>query len=117
MRMAEGGLVRTTSGLNLRVGAGTKHSSVAVVQKDVLLHVLGLPTSGGWVEVALMGWAEDGDPQKVYSEPDVRSSLDASFSLLKSAFVTEVRREGTWRELRVVGFVSTGFVVVVDGPG
>lgn len=116
MRMVEGGQVRTTSGLNLRVGAGTQHSSVAVVQKDVLLHVLGLPANG-WVEVALMGWAEDGDPTRVYSEPDKRSSLDASFSLLKSAFVTEVRREGTWRELRVVGFVSTGFVVVVDGPG
>ena len=115
MKMAEGGLVRTTSGLNLRVGAGTMHSSVAVVQKDVLLHVLGLPVNG-WVEVALQGWAEDGDPLKVFSEPDERSSLDASFSLLKSAFVTEVRREGTWRELRVVGFVSTGFLVVVDGP-
>ena len=116
MKMVEGGQVRTTTGLNLRVGAGTMHSSVAVVQKDVLLHVLGLPTNG-WLEVALMGWAEDGDPTQVYSEPDKRSSLDASFSLLKSAFVTEVRRDGTWRELRVVGFVSTGFVVVVDGPG
>lgn len=114
--MVNGGQVRTTSGLNLRVGAGTNHSSVAVLGKDVILHVLDVP-HGGWLEVALMGWVSDDDPATVYSEPDARSSLKtASRSLLKSAQVTEIRREGAWREVRVVGFVSTGFVVVVDGP-
>ncbi|MCB0041922.1 MAG: SH3 domain-containing protein [Caldilinea sp.] len=116
MRMVNGGEVRTTTGLNLRVAAGTNHSSVAVLGKDVILHVLDVPHDG-WVEVALMGWVSDADPATVYCEPDARSSLKtASRSLLKSAFVTEIRREGAWRELRIVGFVSTGFLVVVDGP-
>lgn len=114
--MVNGGQVRTTSGLNLRVGAGTNHSSVAVLGKDVLLHVLDVPR-GGWVEVALNGWVSDADPATVYCEPDARSSLKtASRSLLKTAQVSEIRREGTWRELRIVGFVSTGYLVVADGP-
>ncbi len=114
--MVNGGEVRTTTGLNLRAGAGTQHSSVAVVAKDVILHVLDVPR-GGWVEVALQGWVADDDPATMYSEADARSSLKiASRSLLKSAFVTETRRVGTWREVRVIGHVSTGFLVVVDGP-
>ena len=114
--MVNGGEVRTTTGLHLRAAAGTQHGSVATLEPDVILHVLDVPHDG-WVEVALMGWVADDDPATVYCWPDARSSLKtAKRSLLKSAFVTEIRREGAWRELRIVGFVSTGFLVVVDGP-
>lgn len=118
--MVNGGLARTTTGLNLRAGVGTQHSAVATLVADCLVHLLDEPHNG-WVEVALWGWVNDRDLTQVYAEPDTRSAVKAKRSLLKSAYMVDVRREGEWREVNILGFVAIRdqrkvFLVVEDGP-
>lgn len=105
MRLAKGALARTTNGLNLRAGAGTQHSVVAVLKKDALLWAVEDPAAG-WVRVEMNGWTQDG--KTICFEDDELSGVKAT----KNASATA----GEWQAVTLAGYVSTGYLSVVDGP-
>lgn len=117
MKIAAGGLVRTTTGLNLRseprVAAG---NILATAAAGALLHPLGAPLTGsanGWVQVEVWGWAT-GVADRLYFEPDELSGVKAR--VIEPAALLAVSTTGAWRFVKLAGYVSTGFVSVVDGP-
>jgi hypothetical protein len=103
MKMVKDGVVRATANLNLRSGPGASHPRLATIQRDVLAQVLADP-AGGWVKVQVDGWARASKPNVVHCEPDERASVEAT------------RAADDWQAVSLVGFVSTGYLVVVDGP-
>lgn len=110
MKMAPGGLVRTTTNLNLRAGPGVQQPRLATLQKDVLARILSVATApAGWVEVEVNGHAHSDDPDTIYSEDDKRSSIEAKRS--------GARLDTTgWQLVQLTGYLGTGYLVVVDGP-
>lgn len=105
MKMAPGGTVRTTTNLNLRAGPGVQQPRLATLQKDVLARILSVATApAGWVEVEVSGHAHSDDPDTIYSEDDRRSSIEAK------------RGGAIWQEVKLTGYLGTGYLVVVDGP-
>lgn len=117
MKIAKGGLLRTTTGLNMRSSRGVQQDNlVASLVLDVLLH----PLQDGvtdWVQVRLLGW-RSGVSKKLYSDPDDRSTVKAT---LKGAVSRVAHTDGPWSFVEIDGFVSYGpvnrpYVVVVDGP-
>lgn len=102
MKMVPGGMVRTTTNLNLRAGPGVQQPRLATLQKDVLARILAAPAAG-WVEVEVNGWTLGG--KTIYSEPDERSSIEATRGLAAE-----------WREITLTGYLGTGYLVAVDGP-
>lgn len=102
MKMVPGGMVRTTTNLNLRAGPGVQQPRLATLQKNVLARILAAPAAG-WVEVEVNGHTLDG--KKIYSEPDERSSIEATRGLAAE-----------WREITLTGYVATGHLEIVDGP-
>lgn len=109
-----GALLRTKSGLNMRTKAGatTSDTILAVLVKDALCWALTKP-AGGWVKTTVRGWTLDG--KALYFEPDERSGAKATVKKA-SALAYLAAREGDWRYAEVSGFVSAGFLLVVDGP-
>ena len=95
MKIAKGGLLRTTTGLNMRSSRGVQPDNlVAALVLDALLHPL-----------------QDG-------VTDDRATVKAT---LKGAVSRVVRTEGPWSFVEIDGFVSYGpvskpYVAVVDGP-
>ena len=105
MKMAPGGLVRTTTNLNLRVGPGVQQPRKATLQKGALARILSVATvAAGWVEVEVNGRAHSDDLDTIYSEDDERSSIEAK------------RSGASWQEVTLTGYLGTGYLVVVDGP-
>lgn len=109
MRIAVDGMVRATTGLNLRAGRGTNTAILAVLVKDALAWVGGAPV-GDWVLVDVSGWTNDG--VRLWTDEDERSTVKAT---LRGAG-TDQPEQGVWRRVTVRGYVSVGFVAVVDGP-
>lgn len=113
MNIAAGGQVRTTSGLNIRSApAAPADNILATAVKDAILHVVASP-AGNWVKVELRGWARAGGKQ-VYIEPDERGGVKATVAQ-PGKLETVSEAEG-WRFVRLAGYVSTGYVSVIDGP-
>lgn len=117
MRIAADGMVRASTGLNLRAGRGTNTAILAVLVKDALARVVGAPV-GDWVLVDVSGWTNDG--VRLWTDGDERSTVKAT---LRAGSVGPVRgasndrpEQGVWRRVTVRGYVSMGFVTVVDGP-
>lgn len=112
MVIAAGGQVRTTSGLNVRsVPVAPADNILATAVKDAILHPVAAP-AGNWVKVELRGWTRDG--QKLYFEPDERSGVKATVA--QPAKLETVSEAEGWRFVRLAGYVSTGYVSVIDGP-
>lgn len=101
MQMVTGALCRTKTGLYIRQGPGGQ--IVAELVKDALVQCLGKPVDG-WVRVVARGWTLDG--LKIYSEPDMLSSLK----------LTTRSAAAVWRFVEVQGAVGAGYLDVVDGP-
>jgi hypothetical protein len=98
-----GALLRATANVNLRNGSSVANKRLATVQAGVLMRALG-PVVTGWVEVAVEAYRHSDYPDHLFSEPDQRSSVEA-------------RRGATdWEPETLRGYVSSQFVVVVDGP-
>lgn len=104
MKLVKGGLARiVNTNLSLRSGPGTGYKRLAILQRDVLVRFLENPANG-WVKVEVNGWAKANDPSKVYSEPDDRSSVEAT------------RGPVEWQVVVLTGYVSAAYLEVVDGP-
>lgn len=101
MRLAQGAVGRTKTGLRLRVGPGVDHEQVATLKAGVLVRLLADPASG-WAQVEADGHTLDG--KTIYSEPDATSSIDAT------------RGAAQWQAVTLTGYVSAGYLEVVDGP-
>lgn len=111
MKVAAGGLVRATSGLNFRAGRGTSHERLAVLVADALLH----PLEGvvdGWVHARLYGW-QLGKSGELLFDPYATATKKAT---LTGGVVSVLAKEGEWNFVSLDGYVSAGYVVVVDGP-
>lgn len=118
MRIAVDGMVRATSGLNLRAGRGTNTAILAVLVKDALAWVVGAPV-GDWVLVDVSGWTKDG--VRLWTDEDERSTVKATLRAGSAGSVGDRPEQGgpeqgVWRRVTVRGYVSVGFVAVVDGP-
>ncbi len=117
MKIAKDGLLRTTTGLNMRSSRGVQQDNlVAALVMGALLHPLQDGVSD-WVNVRVIGWHSSAS-NKLYSDPDARSTVKAT---LKGAVPAAIRTEGPWSFVKLDGFVSYGpadkpYVVVVDGP-
>ena len=103
MRIEKGSALRATGNVKVRSGAGTQYDIVAVLQKDALATALARP-SGQWVKCEVIGWALSSAPGTVYSEPDIRSSVDAK------------RDVGEWKQVTLTGYIHTAYLAVIDGP-
>ena len=114
MKMTAGALARTTSDLNLRSEPRvTDGNIVAVLVKDALAWAVADP-AGLWVKVRANGWTVDG--KTLYFEADTRSGVKATVRQ-PAALVYEGEPDpGGWRRASLVGYVSTGYLTVVDGP-
>ena len=111
MRVAAGGLVRATSGLNFRAGRGTNHERLAVLVKDVLLHSLeGIVD--GWVYARLYGW-QLGKSSELLFDPYATATKKAT---LTGGVATVVAKDGQWNLVTLDGYVSSKHIVAVDGP-
>jgi len=97
-----GALLRATVNVNLRDWEAVTAKRLATVQANVLMRALG-PVVNGWVKVEVSAYRHDDYPDRLFSEPDQRSSVEA--------------RRGGWEPETLTGYVSARFVVVVDGPG
>ena len=95
--------MRTTTNLNMRAKAAANSKIVATAKTGVLLRVMAAPVNG-WVLVACSGKARQSDPKTIFSEEDIRSSIEAT------------RGGEVWIEVTLEGYVDSGFVVVEDGP-
>ena len=111
MKVATGGLVRTTSGLNFRAGRGTGHKLLAVLNLDALLHPLEDGT-GSWLHARLYGWRHK-DGADLYTDPDERAAKKAR---LTGGVPGVVSKDGEWNFVVLDGYVSSDYVTVVDGP-
>lgn len=103
MKLIAGAWVATTRNLILRGGPGTKYKWLATIKKDVLAQALA-DAVGGWVKVKVTGWVSAAYPTKVFSEDHEKSSVKAD------------RSASTWERKEFIGFVSTEYLKVIDGP-
>lgn len=101
--LVAGALLRATANVNLRNGTAVAAKRLATVQADVLMRALG-PVVNGWVEVEVEAYRHSDYPDRLFSEPDQRSSVEAR------------RGAVAWEPETLRGYVSAQFVVVVDGP-
>jgi hypothetical protein len=104
MRLAQGALASVNTGeknLILRNGPGTQHKWLATIRSDVLVRLLADPVNG-WAQVEINGHTLDG--KTIYSEPDERSSIEAT------------RGAAQWQQITLTGYVSVRYLKVVDGP-
>lgn len=103
MTIVAGALLRATANVNLRDGPAVTALRQATVQAGVLMRALG-PAVNGWVEVAVEAHRHSDFPDRLFSEPDKRSSVEAR------------RDASAWQTETLCGFVSVRFVMVIDGP-
>jgi hypothetical protein len=103
MKIVAGALLRTTQRVHLREDASASSGILATLHQGVLAIAMGIPQEG-WVETEVHGWIMAGNPNKVYSEPDAGSSVEAT------------RSSANWQSVKLHGFVAAKHIVVEDGP-
>ena len=104
MKLAQGALASVNTGdknLILRNGPATQHKWLATRRSNVLVRMLADPADG-WVQVEINGHTLDG--KTIYSEPDEKSSIEATRSVAQ------------WQEITLTGYVSARYLKVIDGP-
>ena len=106
MRIVQGSQLRTTVNLNLRERPDTTAPCVAELQTGILVQALAPPTNG-WLRCVVHGWRHDDHPGVLFSEPDIRASIQTRTGALG------------WHSVALEGYASMGqpqWWQIVDGP-
>jgi hypothetical protein len=106
LRIVKGSQLRTRVNLNLREMPKTTAPRRVTLQTGILVTALDVPANG-WLHCVVHGWRHDDHPDTLFSEPDIKSSVQTRSGALG------------WHSVSVEGYASMGqpqWWQIVDGP-